>query len=388
MNTKKYKKRNKKLNRTKKKALSKIHNKFESANIKILKLQEKNDVVTIKLTKNKELWKSKISKKRKKYENWFYFKLTNCKNKIYYFDFVDMNFYDTSFIGFNVCYSYDNKTWLRTSTKIKKNRFQWKFTPKHNKVWFAYYPPYTNKMNNALVNKLRKKPSVKHIVLGKTPLKNRLHMLQFGKGDKNIFIVARQHPGETIGSWMMEGFLNTFFSTKMKEQRNKLLKMFTFRIVPIANPDGVDMGNWYTQSQGYNLNREWQMVTNKENKLMMDKTGYNNFGSLYLDLHGDEGSKRHFITQCSPNNKIYKLFNKTINKIHPHFQLKDFYKKTGHTSGNHFGEWGTYDCKWQNAMTIEGQMKHPILKHKTLQDEPLKIGESIFKTIFKIRNYL
>ena len=118
MNTKKYKKRNKKLNRTKKKTLSKIHNKFESANIKILKLQEKNDVVTIKLTKNKELWKSKINKKRKKYENWFYFKLTNCKNKIYYFDFVDMNFYDTSFIGFNVCYSYDNKTWLRTSTKI------------------------------------------------------------------------------------------------------------------------------------------------------------------------------------------------------------------------------------------------------------------------------
>ena len=35
----------------------------------------------------------------------------------------------------------------------------------------------------------------------------------------------------------------------------------------------------------------------------------------------------------------------------------------------------------KKTLTIEGAMKHPLYEHKTLQDEGIKIGEAIYKTI-------
>jgi hypothetical protein len=33
---------------------------------------------------------------------------------------------------------------------------------------------------------------------------------------------------------------------------------------------------------------------------------------------------------------------------------------------------------------MEGCMKHPLYKHKTLQDEPLKIGKDLLDTLVEI----
>ena len=84
--------------------------------------------------------------------------------------------------------------------------------------------------------------------------------------------------------------------------------------------------------------------------------GLNKYGSLYIDLHGDEGCENHFITQCSPDNKIYRVFNKIINKIDDKFQLKDYYAKERVNQKNQFGLWGTWDCKWLNGMTVEAYL--------------------------------
>ena len=51
-------------------------------------------------------------------------------------------------------------------------------------------------------------------------------MLTYGKGDRNIWIVARQHPGETIASWITEGIINNIHKYK------SLLKNNTIRIIP------------------------------------------------------------------------------------------------------------------------------------------------------------
>ena len=65
-----------------------------------------------------------------------------------------------------------------------------------------------------------------------------------------------------------------------------------------------------------------------------------------------------------------------MGKFCPNFQLKDYYKRKGHKV------YGTMDCfDKKKTLTIEGAMKHPLYKHKTLQDEGIKIGEAIYKTI-------
>lgn len=61
--------------------------------------------------------------------------------------------------------------------------------------------------------------------------------------------IARQHPGESIGSWMMDGFLS-----KLEEG---LFEAVTWIVVPMINVDGVILGNNRTGIAGLDYNRFW-----------------------------------------------------------------------------------------------------------------------------------
>ena len=65
--------------------------------------------------------------------------------------------------------------------------------------------------------------------------------------------MGRIHPGESNGSYVMEGFLNwiTGSSAEAEELRGKYL----FKIVPMVNPDGVIIGNYRTGLSGRDFNR-------------------------------------------------------------------------------------------------------------------------------------
>jgi murein tripeptide amidase MpaA len=63
-----------------------------------------------------------------------------------------------------------------------------------------------------------------------------------------IVVMARQHPGESVGSWMMEGFVN-----KLLETSNNM----SWILLPMINIDGVTLGNNRTGVQGFDFNRHW-----------------------------------------------------------------------------------------------------------------------------------
>ena len=62
--------------------------------------------------------------------------------------------------------------------------------------------------------------------------------------------MARQHPGETVGSWMMEGLINQI-------SEKKGFDYITWVIIPMVNIDGVVMGNNRTGVLGHDFNRNW-----------------------------------------------------------------------------------------------------------------------------------
>ena len=64
-----------------------------------------------------------------------------------------------------------------------------------------------------------------------------------------VVAIARQHPGESIGSWMMDGFLS-----KLEEG---LFEAVTWIVVPMINVDGVILGNNRTGIAGLDYNRFW-----------------------------------------------------------------------------------------------------------------------------------
>lgn len=68
-----------------------------------------------------------------------------------------------------------------------------------------------------------------------------------------IFVIARQHAGETTGSWMADGMLRYLAS----EEGTALRRRIDWRFVPIVDTDGTEQG-FYGKDQFYgDLNRAW-----------------------------------------------------------------------------------------------------------------------------------
>ena len=184
----------------------KINSNFESGNI-IVKSIEKNNV---KLEIRKDPYIKNPD--QKKYQYWFYFYASNVLNKKCTFTIQDIviipNTWDkyNDWHGLNVAYSYDNKNWKRCKTNFNGKNISWRIKPTKNKIWFAYYPPYTFSRTKKIFKNGK--------IIGYSHLKNPIYMKKIGDGPVKIGVIARQHPGETIGSWIMEGFVKRALKKK------------------------------------------------------------------------------------------------------------------------------------------------------------------------------
>ncbi len=109
-------------------------------------------------------------------------------------------------------------------------------------------------------------------------------------GRKALWIIARQHPGETMAEWFVEGMLERALDPADPIAR-RLLQAAVLYVVPNMNPDGSVRGNLRTNAAGANLNREWMTPTQERSpevlhvRAAMQATGVDAF----LDVHGDEG---------------------------------------------------------------------------------------------------
>ncbi len=70
-----------------------------------------------------------------------------------------------------------------------------------------------------------------------------------GSKHPGIYIVARQHSGETPGSWVLDGFLRHLSQLRKAG--------FVIWVVPFANIDGVVEGHYGKDGFPYDLNRAW-----------------------------------------------------------------------------------------------------------------------------------
>ena len=351
-------------NKTLKIKKSNINSNFDSGNIRLIKKKEDTYFLEI----NDDPYKKNT---KKKFQYWFYFKVSNAKNKNNKYIIENIRSYFNDWCSFNVCYSYDNKTWRRCETFVN-DRLTWTKKSRKNTIWFAYYVPYTLSRKIKMMNKLKNNNNVDYKLLGKTSLKNDIDMITIGNGKKIVWVVARQHPGESIGSWIMEGFLR-----KLLRNVKEIKEKFTFKIVMMANPDGVYLGRWYLTKDGNNTNINWYKNSNVvETKLVMNEMKKDNI-YMVLDLHGDEGAPKHFLTK-GKKTKVYYKFNELLNKYNSNFQLEDYYDLETPNSKPR----PTLDRFVHNGITLEGSLKHKIGKNVSLEKEPLKIGSDIFK-VFK-----
>ena len=118
--------------------------------------------------------------------------------------------------------------------------------------------PKTYKLKSSKKNNFKKKSKKNQKI--KIPklsdlfpnIKTKETNLTLKKNKCTIILSARVHPAETASSYMLEGYIN--YLIKHKEETNILLNKCSIGIVPMLNPDGVDLGLTRTDSNGFNLN--------------------------------------------------------------------------------------------------------------------------------------
>lgn len=195
--------------------------------------------------------------------------------------------------------SYDHERWFRVETGYDGKSLTIKHTPDQDRVYYAYFAAYPAARCKALVEKTRHSSLIAHEYLGQTLDGQDIDYFRVGEpGDskRNFWVNARQHPGETMASWWMEGFLARI-TDEADPAAKALREKAVVHIIPCMNLDGVKRGHLRTNAAGTDLNRAWRnasMELSPEVFLVrrkMQETGVD----FFLDVHGDEAIPNNFI---------------------------------------------------------------------------------------------
>ncbi|GIW22992.1 MAG: hypothetical protein KatS3mg068_1999 [Candidatus Sericytochromatia bacterium] len=270
-------------------------------------------------------------------------------------------------------------------------------------VFFAYFEPYSYERHLNLISSALNFENCKYINLGKTIKGRDIDLLIFGNDNKNskkIWIIARQHPGETMAEWFMEGLIEKL-TDKFDPISNYLLKNYTFYLVPNMNVDGSIEGNLRTNFAGANLNREWlePSLERSPEVYYVRKKIFETGLDLFLDIHGDEEIPYNFLAKSegvpSYNEKLENLeneFEKVFIFSNPDFQNKYGYPKDEKgkanlsIASNYIAE--TFKCL---SMTLEMPFKdnnnNPDLKNGWNSQKCKKLAHSILYPIKHILEF-
>src|SRR5690606_35464582 len=131
-----------------------------------------------------------------------------------------------------------------------------------------------------LVSRIALCPGVTHRQLGTTLDGQPLDCLTLGEGPKQVWLYARQHPGESMAEWWAEGALE-FLTDADNATARTLREKATSHIVPNMSPDVSRRRHLRTNAAGATLNREWHSPTPEKSpevlavRNRMDETGVN-----------------------------------------------------------------------------------------------------------------
>ncbi|MEM9809849.1 MAG: M14-type cytosolic carboxypeptidase, partial [Pseudomonadota bacterium] len=253
--------------------------------------------------------------------------------------------YPQGWVGYQACYSTDQKTWQRAPTRYEDGVLTIEHEVAKRTVYYAYFAPYTAEEGAAFLDRMEKDPKATRIKLGQSLDGRPIDALQFGEGSelkRTIWVIARQHPGEAMGSHFAEGFCETLVSAD-HSMAQELLRQAVVYVVPMMNPDGVARGHLRTNAAGTDLNRSWAEPSMKESPEValvlkkMEETGCD----LFLDAHGDEAIANNFIdgSEGIPSwqprlAELLATFKNQLIEATPDFQDKHGYPINGAGKAN------------------------------------------------------
>ena len=269
---------------------------------------------------------------------WFYFRLTGARGRDCTLKIVNAGgaSYTKGWQDYRAVASYDRDDWFRVPTAFDGTTLTISHRPEYDAVYYAYFAPYSLERHADLIADAQTSPLVEVARLGATLDGQDLDLLHIGEagGDRRVcWIIGRQHPGETMAAWWMEGMLERLLDRDDAIAR-ALVGRAVFHVVPNMNPDGGRRGHLRTNAVGANLNREWRDATMARSpevflvREAMQRTGVD----FCLDVHGDEALPYNFIVgpEGTPGwtdqrDTVLRAYKDTLRRANPDFQIEHGY---------------------------------------------------------------
>ncbi|MCP9758596.1 hypothetical protein EGI20_04600 [Aquitalea sp. S1-19] len=291
------------------------------------------------------------------FAQWFYFRLQGAAYQPCTLRFLNAGecAYPQGWQDYQAMASYDRVNWFRVPTTYDGQTLTIEHVPLAGSIYYAYFEPYSYEQHLNLIGQAQSSGLCDVSSLGSTIEDRDIDLLTIGhevESDLKIWIIARQHPGETMAEWFVEGLLNRLLDPQDPTSR-LLLDSATFYIVPNMNPDGAIHGNLRTNAAGANLNREWNAPSADKSpevlavRQKMLETGVD----LFLDIHGDEALPYVFAAGSegvpSYDERIARL--ETLFKEQLQLACPDFQDEIGYPKQ----EKGQAELTWATAWVAE-----------------------------------
>jgi murein tripeptide amidase MpaA len=297
---------------------------FDSGNIKLVAIDgERIDLEIVKDHKSD-------------FYQWFYFRVTGGAGRPLELRILNCagSAYPHGWPGYRACMSHDREEWVRVDTLYENDVLTIRATPETDSVWFAYFAPYTMERHHELIASAAGFPGLAYRSLGQTLDGQELDYLELAGGPLQVWLYARQHPGETMAEFWMEGAIERLLDEHDPITR-RLREKATFHVVPNMNPDGSRRGHLRTNAAGVNLNREWHAPNLEKSPEVyyvleeMKKTGVD----FAMDIHGDEAIAANFLAgfEGIPSLKpkqhaLFDAFSDALVRATPDFQTEKGYE--------------------------------------------------------------
>ena len=333
---------------------------------------------------------------------WFYFRMQGAKGQACQLKLINAGdaAYPEGWENYQARASYDRITWFQIPTTYVDGVLSMTLTPEYDSVYIAYFAPFSYEQHLDLVHDAQQSPLCTLESVGQTLEGRPIDFLRIGDGNpsrKKLWVIARQHPGETMAEWFMLGLINRLLDEEDAASIT-LLDKANLYLVPNMNIDGSILGNLRVNAKGINLNREWAEPTIENSpevfyvKAKMKETGMD----FCLDVHGDEGLPYVFLSGIegipSFDQKLSELTDSFVTNwkaINPDLQDAHGYPKNEPGTANlqicskNLGE--EFHCLSQT-------LEMPFKQNDNLPDpitgwsaeRSIKLGESLVNTVLSI----
>jgi murein tripeptide amidase MpaA len=302
---------------------------FDSGNIEVLAIDGNAARLAIRKDHQSEFFQ------------WFHFRVACQAGREIVLKITGLNAsaYPGGWPGYDACVSEDREYWGRAPSTFDKDEnggtLTIRYTPEGSLAWFAYFAPYSMERHHNLLADAAASDGIEVVRLGSTLDGQPIDCIELGEGTRQVWLYARQHPGETMAEWWIEGAIECLIDPADPVAR-ALRRDCRLHIVPNCNPDGSRRGHLRTNAAGVNLNRKWDFPTAEKSpevlaiRNRMDETGVD----FAMDIHGDEAIPAVFLagfdgipSWTSAQGEQFDRYKRILDRRTPDFQTNLGYPK-------------------------------------------------------------